>query len=102
MLRQTACSSHVCAGRVLCSKPWLLLQVTLGKKQKHTSRAARAMRGQAVWDQRLNFIGVLPLTNCVVRLVLLTTDSVAKPGKALAHAYIPLSSLLPPLDSGEL
>ena len=36
----------------------------------------------------------------MVRLVLLTTDSVAKPGKPLAHAYLPLSKLLPPLDSG--
>ena len=77
-----------------------LLQVSLGS-QRHTTRAAKAVDGRAVFDQRLAFIATLPLTNRTLKLVLFATNSVRNQGKKLAHAYIPVSSLLPPLDSGD-
>ena len=77
----------------------MLLQISLGS-QRHTTRAAKASDGRAVFDQRLAFIATLPLMNATLRVVLLTTDSVKNQGKKLAHAFIPVSSLLPPLDSG--
>ena len=71
------------------------MQVSLGS-QRHTTRAAKPVDGRAVFDQRLAFIATLPLMNATLRMVLLTTDSVKNQGKKLAHAFIPVSSLLPP------
>ncbi|KAK9810133.1 hypothetical protein WJX72_005374 [[Myrmecia] bisecta] len=82
-------------------KEHVYLKVTMGR-QEHLSRMTTLHGGVGRWEQDLMFALAIPMKDRPIKLELFNTPNRTTRGRLVAHAFIPLSDLLPydPADVG--